>query len=154
VAVAGMALAALVGGASGALGGGSAEARGEARGLGAALAQRIECAARDLCGVEARGARAGGRAAPDLRFPPPPRRPRGARAFEVFERPPARLGAEGIPRLRHLARAAEGAWLVCLGYRNLRYELDHPRSPKEAMPIRDALEIVNDCLNPWEFFLG
>jgi hypothetical protein len=170
VAVMGLVLAALVSGASGALGGGAAEERGgearggaggtlgggaaEARGLGATLADRITGAARDLCGAEALGARVGGSAAPDLRLPPPPKRPPGARPFTVFERPRVRRGPRSPASLRQLGALADRAWVVCFGYRSLRYELDHPRSPKEPMPTRHALEILNDRLNPWQFFFG
>jgi hypothetical protein len=56
--------------------------------------------------------------------------------------------------LRQLAGVVDRAWLVCFGYRSLRHEIDHPRSPKEAMPTGEALKIVNDCLNPWQFFFG
>jgi hypothetical protein len=46
---------------------------------------------------------------------------------------------------------ARRAWLVCLGYRRFRYELEHPRAPTEPMPLDEALDIANGCLNPFGF---
>jgi hypothetical protein len=46
---------------------------------------------------------------------------------------------------------ARRAWIVCLGYRRFRYELEHPRLPSEAMPLAEALDIANGCLNPYAF---
>jgi hypothetical protein len=46
---------------------------------------------------------------------------------------------------------ARHAWVVCLGYRRWRHELDHPRAPTEPIPLRDALQIVNGCVNPYAF---
>jgi hypothetical protein len=43
------------------------------------------------------------------------------------------------------------AWIVCLGYRRFRYELKHPRLPNEPMPLEEAVEIANGCLNPYAF---
>ena len=43
------------------------------------------------------------------------------------------------------------AWIVCLGYRRFRYELKHPRLPTEPMPLEEAVEIANGCLNPYAF---
>jgi hypothetical protein len=47
--------------------------------------------------------------------------------------------------------AAKRAWLLCLGYRRFRYDLENPRSPAEAMPLGEALDIANECLNPLGF---
>ena len=46
---------------------------------------------------------------------------------------------------------ARHAWIVCLGYRRWRYELEHPLAPTEPLPLVDALEILNNCLNPYAF---
>jgi hypothetical protein len=149
VAAVGLALGALAAGVSGAASGGGGEARAgaEARGLGAALAERITCAARDLCG-------AGVPASPALRFPPPPKPAPGIRPSAPWERPTQRAALGEFPRLKRMGNLAEHAWVVCFGYRSLQYELEHPRSPREAMPTDEVLDILNDCLNPWQFFFG
>jgi hypothetical protein len=103
------------------------------RELGAVFAKRITCAAAG--GACARGSlRAGG---------DPTRlgnRPvAGARAVDAFR------------RLRGLAKLSRRIWVVCLGYRRFVYERDHPRAPTEPMPLKEALEIANACLNPLTF---
>jgi hypothetical protein len=42
---------------------------------------------------------------------------------------------------------AKRLWIVCLGYRRHRYELEPPRAPIEAVPLDDALDLANTCLN-------
>jgi hypothetical protein len=42
---------------------------------------------------------------------------------------------------------------VCLGYKRWRYELENPMAPNEALPLGDALDIVNGCLNPYDYLL-
>lgn len=109
-------------------------------GLGEAVAHRITCAARDLCG----GAEVRRR---PRAVTPPDARPRGPRLDK------AGLGA--LPRGGgRVVGIAEHAWIVCLGYRRWRYDLEHPLTPREALPVDEALDIVNECLNPWEFFFG
>lgn len=49
---------------------------------------------------------------------------------------------------------ADHAWIACLAYRRWRYELEHPQAPWETTPFTDTLDIVNECINPWEFFFG
>jgi hypothetical protein len=49
---------------------------------------------------------------------------------------------------------ARKAWIVCLGYRRYRYEMEHPLAPNEAMPVEEALDIANECLNPFGFLAG
>jgi hypothetical protein len=63
----------------------------------------------------------------------------------------ARL-VDAFRRLRTAGPAlARRAWIVCLGYRRFRYELEHPRAPNEAMPLDEAVDIANGCLNPYSF---
>jgi hypothetical protein len=132
--------------ALGAVAAGGREAVGgpSGTGLGRVVAQRITCAARDACGAASeRGAAAGGRM------------PRGRRGV----RPPARAEAPPVARSDGLwGRGAVGltkrTWIICLGYRRWRYDVEHPRTPRQAVPIRDTLEIVNQCVNPWSFFFG
>ena len=55
--------------------------------------------------------------------------------------------------LRSLARAGEHAWFLCLGYRGLRNDAQHPRSPREFMSPHALVDVVNECLNPLDFLL-
>jgi hypothetical protein len=34
-----------------------------------------------------------------------------------------------------------------LGHRRYRYEREHPRAPGDAMPLEEALDLANACLN-------
>jgi hypothetical protein len=69
------------------------------------------------------------------------------------------LRAPSGPRLVAAFRTLRGAgkvlvrraWIVCLGYGRFQYELKHPRLPNEAMPLEEAVEIANGCLNPYAF---
>jgi hypothetical protein len=138
-------------------------AGGESAGpeLGQALAKRITCAARDLpaapraCSAGANGgAPASGRGLPRAPGVPPSAR----RALPRLPRLPNRRprGALGtrLERLGRAGQAVEGAWLACLGYGALRYDLEHPRTPRQMRPIGATLDIVGDCLNPWELLPG
>jgi hypothetical protein len=85
---------------------------------------------------------AGARAAASVRRRARARRPAGvsrARAVDAFR------------RLRGVGELAKRVWIVCLGYRRFLYELDHPRAPTEAMPLEEALDIADACLNPAAF---
>jgi hypothetical protein len=131
--------------------GGREAARGEsADRLGEAVAQRITCAARGTCGV--------GELGPDA---PSGRRPGGRSLAPTIPRSPAR----GVPPLRRLDRQGslplragvgvlEHAWVACFGYRRWRYELEHPSTPREAVPLHETLDTVNQCLNPLSFLFG
>ncbi len=153
-------MAALVAGARGAAGRDSEQAR---RALGGAVVGRLVCAAWDGCGAGGGGGGAspGGAAAPDaprsgapggtqrppaLPFVPPgmpgPRGPVPGR--DAPRAPTAALG-------RGATGAVDHAWLVCLGYRRFRYDAEHPRPPTAPLPLDAALEIANDCFNPWAF---
>ena len=171
--VLGLALA--FGGALGAARG--ADFSGEADGLGEALAQRMTCAARGECGAGPGGAELGGggrlrderraprghrlRARPPRPHRLPARPPRPPGAFVGRGTPPwAPLGRRawalkgvGAGALRALGRAGRFAWPICLGVRRLRYELDHPRTPRQGIPARDSLALLNKCLNPWAFLV-
>jgi hypothetical protein len=70
--------------------------------------------------------------------PPPASRPRAVDAFR---------------RLRGVADVAKHTWIVCLGYRRWRYELENPSAPTESLPLGEALRIVNSCFNPYDFLL-
>ncbi len=150
----------------------------DGRSLGGAVAHAITCAARGGCaaagralGVPARPVALRGRlstepghaVAPPRRVqpeaprtaPPPPRaspsRPRSRRPPKPAG-PPSRAGP--VRRsLRGAESVAKRAWLLCLGYRRFRYDLEQPRSPAEAMPLGEALDIANECFNPLGFLL-
>jgi hypothetical protein len=134
--------AALVLGAGAALAGREAD-----RGLGEEVAERISRTAAGAAPGPAAAAPPPERIAPTpARVAPPPTRsaPRpasGPRAVQAFR------------RLRGVADVARHTWIVCLGYRRWRYELDHPMAPTESLPLDEALGIVNSCLNPYDYLL-
>ncbi len=68
--------------------------------------------------------------------------------------PSRRRAIDALRRLRGAGlKIVRRAWIVCLGYRRLRYELEHPLAPNEMMPLDDALDIANGCLNPYAFLV-
>jgi hypothetical protein len=105
------------------------------RELGAVVAKRITCAAGGTCAERRAGLvlSGGAAAAPAARSLP------GAKAVDAFR------------RLRGVGQLTKRIWIACLGYRRFIYERDHPRAPTEAMPVAEALEIANVCLNPLSF---
>jgi len=151
--------AALVLGAAAALAGREADS-----GLGEEVAERITRAA-DAPAAGGPGAPAPlVRAAPPRRVgaaPPPPVRaappPQAAAPPPApSATPPPASGPRTVAAFRSLrgvADVARHAWIVCLGYRRWRYELEHPSAPTEALPVDVALGIVNDCLNPHDYLL-
>ena len=159
-----------------------AEFGGSGEGLGEELASRLTCAARDACRAEGEARRRLGRlspsgwpppnaatpptgAAPGTGVPPPTgpiafgglgirpsapweAHPRGLRGLETASSDVLRaLGRAG-------KRAAKRAWIVCLGYRRVRYELEHPSVPGQGVPPGELLDALNECLNPWQFLFG
>jgi hypothetical protein len=157
--------------------GGGAGSKAGARELGQALAERITCAARGLperhlaaralaargpagAAACATGASAGpGAGRVGARPPLPPAVPPATRRVlpRLPELPRRRRGGYGS-RLERVGgragRLAEGAWIGCLGYGAMRYDLEHPRTPREMRPIGATMDIVADCLNPWELLFG
>jgi hypothetical protein len=138
-------------------------------GLGEAVAERITCAARDACGaaladsagggaLPGRGRRGSpGRGSPGRSRPGRApggslRGPRGVRPSAPRGAPPV-AAADGLA-VRGAAGLAKRAWIVCLGYRRWRYDVEHPLTPRQAVPLRDTVKIVNECVNPWSFFFG
>jgi hypothetical protein len=115
--------------------GGREAAKGEsAHELGDALAERITCAARDACG------------AAHARPSPPAVRPSTPRE----ERRQERAGSDSVP-LRGVKGFAKRTWLLCLGYRRWQYERRHPLGPRQAVPGRETVKMVNECVNPLSF---
>ena len=105
------------------------------RELGALVAKRITCAAGGTCAESRAGSVRHGRAA----VAPAGRGVPRARAVDAFR------------RLRGVGQLTKRIWIACLGYRRFIYERDHPRAPTEAMPLAEALDIANVCLNPLAF---
>jgi hypothetical protein len=122
-----------------ALGAVSARAPASDRELGKVVAERFTCAARGACGG-APGARA-------VAAPP------SAPAVVA----PGITRARAVDALRRLrsvgSKLVRRAWIVCIGYRRFRYELEHPRAPNEVMPLDEAIDIANGCLNPYAFLM-
>src|SRR5829696_8592767 len=143
--------------------GGREAARGEsAHELGEAVAKRITCAARDACGAaragEGRGGGAGG-------LGPGPGALRGSApgalrgnapgALRAAPRRPRQSSALGdsLP-VRGGKAALEHGWILCLGYRRWQYEREHPRAPRQSVPIRETAKMLNECVNPLSFLFG
>ncbi len=73
--------------------------------------------------------------------------PRASRAIRA-----ARAKAVNAFRsLRGLGRVSNSLWIVCLGYRRYVYEREHPRAPLAPMPVEEALDVADTCLNPLNF---
>jgi hypothetical protein len=129
--------------------GGRDAAKGEsAEGLGEAVADRITCAARGACGAGERGPGSLRGAPRSLRGAP------GARPPAPRSAPPRHLAGSGSAPLRGVSGVAKRAWMLCLGYRRWRYEVDHPRTPRQSVPVRETLDMVNECVNPLSFLFG
>jgi hypothetical protein len=69
--------------------------------------------------------------------------------------PPASAprAVDAFRSLRGVADVARHTWILCLGYRRWRYELEHPMAPTETLPLDEALSIVNTCFNPHDYLL-
>jgi hypothetical protein len=115
------------------------------RGMGEAVAGRLVCAAGGSCAGSAEPSPAGaGLSAP-----------RTSAAGPGLARGVSRRRAlDALRRLQSVgAKLVKRAWIVCIGYRRFRYELEHPRLPNEAMPLEEAIDIANGCLNPYGFLV-
>jgi hypothetical protein len=138
------------------------------RGLGELVAQRLVCGPRGSCagriGVRAAGSPALPGAPPAVpKASPavptaPPAVPKASPAVPTAPpgdaRPSRARAIDALRRLRAVgATLVKRAWIVCIGYRRFRYELEHPRAPNEAMPLDEAIDIANGCLNPYAFLV-
>lgn len=127
------------------------------RGVDELVAERLACAARGSCVAGARrsGALAGTRVAASRTLPAGarPHRSRALPAALRVARGSSRARAiDALRRLRAVgSKLVKRAWIVCIGYRRFRYEMEHPRAPNEAMPVEEAIDIANGCLNPYAF---
>jgi hypothetical protein len=119
--------------------------------LGGVVAERIVCAARGACG----GGKASGAPVARSPAPAPPPRERAGTPAPASPPPVSRArAADAFQRLRGVAEIGKRTWIVCLGYKRWRYELEHPRPPQDPLPFKEALRIANSCLNPLSFLGG
>jgi hypothetical protein len=131
-------------------------------GVGEMVAHRIACAAGGACAGAPGGAAAAGRPGAASTARAAGRSP-VTRAPSAVTRGPSAVGqasspvprARAIDALRRLravgATLVKRAWIVCIGYRRFRYEVEHPRAPNQVMPLAEAVDIANGCLNPYGF---
>jgi hypothetical protein len=100
-----------------------------------------------------------GRPARAVTLPPlvPPPALGGSDAGAGSPRPRPRAAPRRPSPLSGRARARAGtlwrrAWLACFAYERVRYGLLHPESaPRQTVPLRGALQMVNDCVSPVDF---
>ena len=117
------------------------------RSLGRLIAERITCAAaRDgRCVPTAAGA-------PAVRTAVAPPAPTPVRRVG---RAVTRAGAlEALERLRGLGKWGGRVWMVCLAYRRYIFERDHRLDAIRGMPLEEAVDIADECLNPLSFLGG
>ncbi len=116
------------------------------RSLGTLIAQRITCAA------AAEGMCAPAAGAPAVRPAVAPPAPTRVRSVDGAV---ARAGApEALERLRGLGKWGGRVWMVCLAYRRYIFERDHRLDAIRGMPLEEAVDIADECLNPLSFLGG
>ena len=55
------------------------------------------------------------------------------------------------PRMRSRVGAFwRRAWVACFAYERVRYGLLHPESHRQVVPLRDVVQMTNDCLSPFD----
>jgi hypothetical protein len=124
----------------------------DGRALGGSVAHAITCAARGGCDLERKEHRRPQRSSPSPAGHTPARLPPRPRSGRLAGPTSGDRAAAASRVLRGVRTVAQRAWIVCLGYRRFVYERSHPRLPTEAMPLDEALDIANECLNPFGFF--
>lgn len=142
---------------------GRVAARVDAAPVATALLGASTCAARGDCGE--RGAvQATPRAQTVPRAPRPavtvpplvPHAPR-ERIGRAPSDPLRRAPSERLGRPPALARRSVGAlwrraWLLCFGYERARFGLLRPETgPRQTVPLSGVLQMVNDCVSPFDF---
>jgi hypothetical protein len=119
------------------------------RGLGKLIAERIACTAAGRCAPAAEGRLGDLASGPPAIAAPPLVRARRLR------RVVSRAGAlDAIERLRGLGKWGGRMWMVCLGYRRYIFERDHRLEAIRGMPLAEAIDIADECLNPLSFLGG
>ena len=137
----------------------------DGRRLGGSVAHAITCAARGGCAAAGGAPPSARRASPRIAVPAasPGTGRVGSPATSGHAGPgpaPPHAAAPPAPRsadpaaLRGARTAAKRLWLLCLGYRRFRYDLEHPRAPMQGVPMSETLDTVNECLNPLSFLVG
>ena len=132
----------------------AARAPARDRGLGAVLAKRITCAARGSCAVGALAppaARQGALAPGAGAGPAPAVAPAPGSARPQGQPVPRAKAADAFRRLRGAGKLTNRIWITCLGYRRYVYERDNLLAPHGTMPLDEALDIADTCLNPLNF---
>jgi hypothetical protein len=120
------------------------------RGLGKLLAERIACTAAGRgCAPVAEGGLAERPSRRRAMAAPP--RVRARRLRRVVNRAGA---LDAIDRLRGLGKWGGRMWMVCLGYRRYIFERDHRLDAIRGMPLAEAIDIADECLNPLSFLGG
>ena len=65
--------------------------------------------------------------------------------------PPRALRNPIPPPMRARAGAFwRRAWVACFAYERVRYGLLHPESHRQVVPLRDVVQMTNDCLSPFD----
>ena len=131
--------------------------RADGHTLASAVLRPVSCAADGRCAPAERSRRE--RAAPARRDPPAqagvpfllpaPRTVDPGRLRRLVQRPV--VPKELIGRARRGAlRTWQRAWLACLVYERIRYDLLHPESriPGHRIPGDEILRMLNDCMSP------
>jgi hypothetical protein len=121
------------------------------RSLGTLIAERLTCTAAGgrRCAPAAAG-RLADRPARRRAIPAPPARPRSV------GRAVTRAGAtDAVERLRGLGKWGGRVWMVCLAYRRYIFEREHRLEAMQGrMPLAEAVDIADECLNPLSFLGG
>ena len=118
--------------------------RADGHDMAATVLKPMKCAARGGCGRHetrrSRPVRPSGAGVPFL-VPPT----RGLPSLRL--RPPRELGRRARVGF---TRAWQRAWLACLFYERIRYNLLHPESriPGHRIPTSEILRMLNDCISP------
>jgi hypothetical protein len=50
-----------------------------------------------------------------------------------------------------LGRVGRFGGAFCLAYRRFEYDLEHPRTPRQVIPVGDTFGLLDSCLNPVGF---
>jgi hypothetical protein len=127
--------------------------------MAATVLEPMECAARGRCAPGPQPPRpAAGPALERAAVPFLLPQPRGFAPVELRElrrlaRRPVASRALARQARRGFTRAWRRAWLACLFYERIRYNLLHPESriPGHRIPASELFRMLNDCISPVDF---
>jgi hypothetical protein len=130
--------------------------RADGRDMAVTVLKPMKCAARGGCGSAARPARRAAKPqAKRANVPfllPEPRgfAPAELRDLARLVRRPDASRALARQARRAFVRVWQRAWLACLFYERIRYNLLHPESriPGHRIPTSEVLRMLNDCVSP------